>query len=47
MADFYQEARMGDYDILGGTFNGKPTFKQVSGDNYLYYMSGRGVSTHN
>ncbi len=43
MANFYQGDRMGVYKMTGSSSAGKTTYKQVNGDNYLFYLENRGV----
>ena len=41
--NFYQEERMGKYGKIGNSQDGRNVYRQQNGDNYLYYITDRGV----
>jgi hypothetical protein len=43
MGNFYQGDRLGDYEQIGNSQDGRNVYRQKNGENFLYYLSGRGV----
>ena len=46
MGDFYQGERLGYYYKFGNSQDGRNTYKQINGNNYLYYLANGGVIIH-
>ena len=42
--NFYQEERLGNFQKIGNSVDGRNVYKQQNGDNYMYYVANAGVS---
>ena len=42
--NFYQEERLGNFQKIGNSVDGRNVYKQQNGDNYMYYVAIAGVS---
>ena len=45
MGDFYQGERLGYYGKVDSTQDGRNVYKQINGDNFLYFLQSQQVGT--